>query len=215
MFRSFRVALTATACLTLLAAAEAPQTTQTIVQDEHIQLASLASPPTSSFDVAPLAATFEADDTLTVPETSSAARSGSLRELVSAITALPSIELSKDMHCLAIAVYFESKGEPLEGQLAVAQVVLNRVASGRWANNVCGVVHQRGQFSFIGDRHPDTPAEGPVWRTAQAIAVIAATNNWRDIVPNATYFHATRVAPGWRGLERIAAVGNHVFYRQR
>lgn len=138
---------------------------------------------------------------------------GSLAALVADITALPRIDLSNELRCLATAVYFESKGEPLEGQLAVAQVILNRVESGRWAPSICGVINQPRQFSFIRDGRSDEPRRAAQWRTAQAIALIAATDNWRPVVGDATHFHATRVAPGWRNLRRVSVIGNHVFYR--
>ena len=125
------------------------------------------------------------------------------------------VELDAETRCLAVAVYYESKGEPLEGQLAVAQVILNRRDSGRFAASICGVVYQRGQFSFTWDGRSDTPSHSAMWRTAQAIALIAATDDWRAIVPDATHFHARRVSPGWHRLQRVSAVGNHIFYRMR
>lgn len=171
-----------------------------------VQLASLTAPQ--------LDAAVTEDETLAE---SDAARPvvGSLRELVTKIGDLPSIDLDEEMRCLATAVYYEAKGEPLEGQLAVAQVIVNRRDSGRFASSLCGVVYQRGQFSFTWDGRPDRPADSDMWRTAQAIAVIAATDDWREIVPDATHFHARRVSPGWSRLQRVSAVGNHVFYRMR
>lgn len=121
--------------------------------------------------------------------------------------ALPST--FSDTKCLARAVYFEARGEPLEGQLAVAQVILNRVASGRYAASVCGVIDQPGQFSFAHERAPRT---GSDWRTAEAIARIAIANSWEPMVPRAVSFHASRVAPSW-GMERVAQIGHHIFYR--
>jgi len=115
-----------------------------------------------------------------------------------------------DMRCLATAVYFESRGELLEGQLAVAEVIINRVESGHYASSVCGVVNQRGQFSFDRSR---SPAPGRDWRIAQAIARIATDNMWHPVAPRANSFHAARLAPGWRGKVRVAQIGNHVFYR--
>ena len=115
-----------------------------------------------------------------------------------------------DRECLARAVYFEARGEPLEGQLAVAQVILNRVASGRYAATVCGVINQPGQFSFSRSR---VPADGRDWRTAKAIAAIAATAAWDAMAPQATAFHATRVTVGWTAMHRVGTIGNHVFYR--
>lgn len=115
-----------------------------------------------------------------------------------------------DRECLARAVYFEARGEPLEGQLAVAQVILNRVASGRFADTVCGVIGQRGQFSFDKSR---TPADSRDWRTAKAIAAIAATAAWDAMAPRATAFHATRISANWSNLQKVGTIGNHIFYR--
>ncbi|MBV8973046.1 MAG: cell wall hydrolase [Sphingomonadaceae bacterium] len=114
-----------------------------------------------------------------------------------------------DRECLARAVYFEARGEPLEGQLAVAQVILNRVASGRYADTVCGVIAQPGQFSFSRSR---TPADGRDWRIAKAIATIAATNAWAPMAPKAMAFHAVRINASW-SMHKVGTIGNHVFYR--
>lgn len=120
---------------------------------------------------------------------------------------------SPEADCLAAATYFESKGEPLEGQLAVANVILNRAESGRFARTVCGVVLQRGQFSFVrGGAIPRIDRSTQRWRTAVAIAHIAKEELWEPKVDTALFFHARHVAPGWR-LARLGTVGNHVFYR--
>ena len=115
--------------------------------------------------------------------------------------------------CLAGAVFFESKGEPLSGQLAVAQVVVNRAKSGRFASDVCGVVKQRGQFSFVrGGVIPAVDEGRPGWRTALAVAKVALAEAWQGVAPRALYFHAKAV--GVRaGMVRVAAIGNHVFFR--
>jgi N-acetylmuramoyl-L-alanine amidase len=119
----------------------------------------------------------------------------------------------REMDCLAGATYFESKGEPLEGQLAVANVILNRAESGRFARTICGVVLQRGQFSFVrGGAIPRIDRSTQRWRTAVAIAHIARNDLWEPKVETALFFHARHVAPGWR-LARVGTVGNHVFYR--
>jgi N-acetylmuramoyl-L-alanine amidase len=118
-----------------------------------------------------------------------------------------------DAECLAVAVYFESKSEPLIGQLAVAEVVLNRTRSGRFPSSACGVVRQSGQFSFVrGGGFPAIPRNSQDWREAVAIAKIAQNKEWSSGVGKALFFHASRVSPGWR-LTRVAAVGNHIFYR--
>lgn len=121
---------------------------------------------------------------------------------------------NSEQECLANAVYFESKGEPLTGQLSVAEVVLNRAKSGRFASSVCGVVKQRGQFSFVrGGRLPSVPRASAAWKKAVAIARIAQGDLADSPASRALFFHATRVRPSWRGLKRIATVGNHIFYR--
>ena len=229
MIRSVRVALTAIASLTLLAAGKVPQmiadeVAPTTIQQttDHFVPAS-QTPIPSGFQLASLTPPTgpqlamslpEEDDSLAASE-EAAPQVRSLRELVDKIAELPSVELDEEMRCLAVAVYYESKGEPLEGQLAVAQVIMNRRDSGRFASSLCGVVYQRGQFSFTWDGRPDSPSNNEMWKTAQAIAMIAAADDWREIVPAATHFHATRVRPGWSKLQRVSAVGNHVFYRMR
>jgi spore germination cell wall hydrolase CwlJ-like protein len=116
--------------------------------------------------------------------------------------------------CLAGAVYFEAKGEPLQGQLSVAEVVLNRSHSGRFPASLCGVVKQRGQFSFVRGGHFPAIARGSAaWHKAVAIARIAMADMADGPAPRALFFHATRVSPGWHGLTRLATIGNHVFYR--
>ncbi|HEX8625120.1 MAG TPA: cell wall hydrolase [Allosphingosinicella sp.] len=118
-----------------------------------------------------------------------------------------------EQECLAGAVYFEAKGEPLHGQLSVAEVVLNRARSGRFPASVCGVVKQRGQFSFIrGGRFPAIARTSLAWKRAVAIAHIAVQDLADGPAPKALFFHAKRVSPRWR-LTRVAAVGNHIFYR--
>ncbi len=119
----------------------------------------------------------------------------------------------REEECLAGAVYFEAKAEHLEGQLAVAKVIVNRAASGRFPASLCGVVFQRGQFSFVrGGGFPPIARSGRDWREAVAIARIARDDLWKSPVPKALFFHARHVSPGWR-LTRLASVGNHVFYR--
>jgi spore germination cell wall hydrolase CwlJ-like protein len=115
--------------------------------------------------------------------------------------------------CLAGAVYFEAKGEPLHGQLTVAEVILNRARSGRFPASACGVVKQRGQFSFIrGGRFPSIARTSLAWKRAVAIAHIAVNDLAEGAAPRALFFHAKRVSPRWR-LTRVASVGNHIFYR--
>lgn len=115
-----------------------------------------------------------------------------------------------DLRCLASAVYFESRGEPLEGQLAVAQAVVNRAESGRYAGTICGVLSQPGQFSYNRSR---TPRTGNDWAVAKAIAAIALQDMWREVAPGAMSFHASYVRPNWQGRTKVVQIGRHIFYR--
>ncbi len=117
---------------------------------------------------------------------------------------------NEDEHCLAVAVYYEARGEPLGGQVAVAQVIVNRARSGRFASTLCGVIRQPGQFSFIG-RSFNPPANA-YWRRASAVASAVLSGGSSGPVSRAMYFHASYVAPGWN-RERLATIGHHVFYR--
>jgi spore germination cell wall hydrolase CwlJ-like protein len=136
------------------------------------------------------------------------------RSLLSLVDAYSSSQASTaELECLAGAIYFEAKGEPLAGQLAVAEVIINRTRSGRYPTSMCGVVKQRGQFSFIrGGQLPPIPKQSTHWRKAVAIAHIARNDLADSPAENALSFHATYVAPRWR-MKRVATVGNHVFYR--
>ena len=124
-------------------------------------------------------------------------------------------ELTDQMQCLAGAVYFESRGEPLDGQLAVAQVVINRSEDARWPASYCGVVYQRAQFSFVKNgRMPRIRTSSGAWQRAKAIAQIAHEGLWQSQVADAVYFHATYVRPKWsRRKERTAQIDTHIFYR--
>jgi spore germination cell wall hydrolase CwlJ-like protein len=143
-----------------------------------------------------------------VPEPISAA---SLSELVRKHAGTSN--LNAETHCLAGAVYFESKGESLSGQLAVARVVLARAKSGRFPSTICGVVYQPSQFSFVrGGKMPAISTGSTHWKNAVAISKIALDDSWKSPVEGALFFHARYVSPGWR-LKRMGTIDNHVFYR--
>ncbi len=138
-----------------------------------------------------------------------------LAVLVGDVADMHRSELDDDMRCLASAIYYEARGESLEGQLAVAQVILNRAENDRWPDDICAVVYQSGQFSFTFDGKPDVPAvKGAAWKRAEAIAIIAVGEGWQDVTDKATFFHATYVKPGWRRVkEQTRRIGGHIFYR--
>ena len=121
---------------------------------------------------------------------------------------------SRELECLATGIYFEAKSEPLAGQLAVGQVIANRAQSGgRFPPSYCGVLFQRGQFSFVHGRSlPSVNHSKKQWQTAVAMAKIVDQGLKDSVVGDALFFHARYVSPGWR-MKRVAAIGNHIFYR--
>jgi spore germination cell wall hydrolase CwlJ-like protein len=132
---------------------------------------------------------------------------------------------AKHEKCLADAIYFEARGEPVRGQMAVAQVVINRVFSGYYPSNVCGVVYQstrrhrrlRCQFSFTCDGIPDRVTEPDAWERATHIARDALDGNfWLNDIGKATHYHARWVYPRWvHEMRRLDRIGVHTFYRPR
>ncbi len=149
-----------------------------------------------------------------------------IRALTAAMTPQPTLgqlveqfadgqALDEQQRCLATAVYFESMGEPLEGQLAVARVVINRAASGLYPTTMCAVVKQKAQFSFVrAGRFPRIDPACKAWRKAQSIARIAVANASASLPTDVLWYHADYVAPGWgRRLQRVEKIGAHIFYR--
>lgn len=130
---------------------------------------------------------------------------------------------ARQRRCLATAIYFEARGEPISGQLAVAQVVMNRVRSSLYPDTICGVVfqgqHRRTgcQFSFTCDGLPDVPREEEQWRLANRLAKQVTDGEvWNEEIGHATHYHATYVKPAWRRqLDHVKRVGRHVFYTVR
>ncbi len=130
---------------------------------------------------------------------------------------------AKHEKCLADAIYFEARGESVRGQMAVAQVVINRVFSGYYPNNICGVVYQnahrrfRCQFTFACDGLPERINEPVAWERARHIARDALDGNfWLNDVGKATHYHARWVHPWWvREMRRLDRIGVHTFYRPR
>ncbi len=146
----------------------------------------------------------------------------SLEEALWRVSDMAAGGLSDEARCLAQAVYFEARSEPLEGQLAVAQVVLNRVRSPYWPDRVCAVVFEgeqrrhHCQFSFACDGRSDNPKNRRAWRRAKMVALVALDGLWRDVSGHATHYHATYVTPAWRtAMAPTVRYGHHVFYRDR
>lgn len=128
-----------------------------------------------------------------------------------------------NLACLALNVYHEARGEPLAGQYAVAEVTMNRVASGRFPNTVCGVVYEKnwdylrkryvGAFSWTEfERLP--PPKGEQWERAWQVAEEVYFGRRAPQLSGALYYHAVHIDPRWSAeKKRVAAVGKHVFYR--
>jgi spore germination cell wall hydrolase CwlJ-like protein len=128
---------------------------------------------------------------------------------------------AKQEKCLAEGIYFESRGEPVRGQIAVAQVIVNRAFSGHYPSSVCGVVYQNAhrylacQFTFACDRHPDVIRDQAAWHRAVAVAEGTLDGKlWLPEVGKATHYHASWVRPGWvRTMQKLHRIGVHTFYR--
>ena len=137
----------------------------------------------------------------------------SLRDLMTKVDAPQS--MSRQLECLAGAIYFESRGEPIEGQLAVAQVIINRAESSVFPSDYCGVVTQRSQFSFVKNgRIPTNRGNAGAWERARKIARIAHEGMWESEADDSLYFHATYVRPSWaRKKVARATIKSHIFYR--
>ena len=129
----------------------------------------------------------------------------------------------KNLTCLARNVYFEARGESMKGQRAVAEVTMNRVASGRYADNVCEVVYQKGwdpdrkryvgAFSWTEYKNLPNPV-GEAWKQAWQAAEEVYYGTEPPVVEGATHFHAVYIKPDWaEGRKRIARIGQHVFYK--
>jgi len=141
-----------------------------------------------------------------------------------AIKKLPLRSKSKGaQYCLAVGIYFEARGEPIRGQAAVAQVILNRVKNPTYPNSICGVVYQnkswknRCQFSFACDGIRDRVLSKKHWLTAKAVAKRATEGKlWVKEVGSSTHYHATYVNPRWaKTMKRMKQIGQHIFYRTK
>lgn len=137
-----------------------------------------------------------------------------------ALAAMPEPSGGDEFACLARALYFEARGEGVDGQFAVAEVILNRVESPRYPNSICGVVYQGAsrhnacQFSFACDGNPETIHESGAFALAKRIARQMKDGASRDLTDGATHFHNTSVNPHWsRSYDRTARIGEHIFYR--
>jgi spore germination cell wall hydrolase CwlJ-like protein len=131
-------------------------------------------------------------------------------------------DLDKELECLALNVYFESRGEPAAGQYAVASVTLNRVMHPTFPDSICAVVMQgaelgsnRCQFSWVCDRYGNRPRGDAAWERAKQVAFATLFLDQPDPTGGALYFHSTWVRPNWsRIMLKVGRIGGHLFYRE-
>lgn len=129
--------------------------------------------------------------------------------------------LDRERLCLAQAIYFEARSEGAKGKLAVAEVVLTRVADKRYPSTICAVVFQGShlktgcQFSWTCDGIKDTPGEKDAWKKSQNLAAYVMLDvQWEEVTGKATHYHADYVSPYWAPtLNETTTVGKHIFYR--
>lgn len=177
---------------------------------------------------------------LVVLLTTSLAKAGDLTGFINERATINYAELSqpmkktldKELKCLADNIYYEAGAEPFEGRVAVAQVTINRMESGKFPETICGVVSQKTkitvveqdkpitkficQFSWFCDRKRVGPtSKNNTWEDAMDVARMVLIDGYRiPLLENALYFHAVHVRPGWK-LPKVTKVGNHIFYADR
>ena len=224
MLASFRSALLMCAALTatIIAPAKAGPSADPLVSVANASLEKAAIPELLDPQGEPKLAQPQAGDSQTPADSDATPEGAQLEPAVKPTGDLASMVAQlrgrdaggRELECLATGIYFESKGEPLTGQLAVGKVIANRAQSGgRFPSTYCGVLFQRGQFSFVrGHSLPSSPRSSRQWQTAVALAKIVDQGLHQSLVGNALFFHARYVSPGWR-LKRVASIGNHIFYR--
>lgn len=132
-------------------------------------------------------------------------------------------QVEKQLSCLAKNVYWEAANEPFEGKVAVAQVTLNRLESGKFAETVCGVVHQKTtvynkvicQFSWLCEnKHEVKPVNKALFQESEEVAKMVLLEGFRlPSIKGALYYHADYVDPHWK-KEKVTKIGRHIFYRE-
>lgn len=135
------------------------------------------------------------------------------------LASLPAAEGDATWRCLTEALYFEARGEDAKGQFAVAEVILNRVDSGRFPDNVCAVINQgtgrqwECQFTYTCDGRPETVRDRRTWALMGKIARLALNGAPRDLTHGALFYHTRAVSPSWsRAFFRTTTIGAHHFY---
>jgi spore germination cell wall hydrolase CwlJ-like protein len=152
-----------------------------------------------------------------------------LNDLRAGVEAMPAgyvtaTEKIRQLDCLTRNIYWEAASEPFEGKVAVAQVTMNRLASGRFGDSVCGVIYQKNifyervicQFSWVCETtHKTKPVYQPLWAESELVAKKVLLENFRlPGLKEALYYHADYVSPGWQ-KPKIDKIGHHIFYGER
>ena len=131
---------------------------------------------------------------------------------LAAMMSAPEID-PEEHRCLAMNIYHESRGERLEGQIAVAHVTVNRVNHDEWGNTICDVVYQPKQFSWTHLIKDTTPKDSKSWRQAKVIARDVMIGNTEDPTYGSVFYHANYVNPNWAEFMTLSKViGRHLFY---
>lgn len=213
-----RAAFAATALTLIVTLANAEGSGAFAQQASDIVAAAHMQEPLDAAETAPPQPRFisrEVVQPLPAADTDGADFAAEAETLHALVSSLQPATMSADMMCLAQAVYFESRGEPLSGQLAVGRVVVNRAADPAFPGDYCSVVKQRGQFSFVKNGRIPNPRTGSAaWQRAQAVARIAHEELWDSEADDALFFHATHVSPRWaRAKITRARIDSHIFYR--
>lgn len=131
----------------------------------------------------------------------------------------PEVADAAALGCLAEAIYFEARGEPVRGQFAVAEVILNRVASHAFPDTVCGVINQgtgaryRCQFTYTCDGRPETVRDARAFERGLKLSAIALAGGPGDLTDGALFYHTRAVSPSWAAVfDRTTTIGAHHFY---
>lgn len=154
------------------------------------------------------------------------ARLDNLRQTRNAMPAeyVTAAERTRQLECLTRNIYWEAANEPFEGKVAVAQVTMNRLESGKFPNSLCGVIYQKNvfyekvvcQFSWYCEgAHKMKPVNHPLWKESEEVAKKVLLEGFRlPSLKDAMFYHADYVNPGWK-LPRIEKIGRHIFYGDR
>lgn len=123
--------------------------------------------------------------------------------------------VSTALMCLALNVYFEARNQSVAGQVAVAQVTMNRVHSDKFPNDVCEVVYDHKQFSWYWDGKSDMPRDNEAWEQAQIIASAVLAGSGHVELEGVTHYHAVYVMPYWaKTMARVVVIDDHIFYKE-